>query len=89
MRRCIVPMDVFYERDKRKKLHAFAMTDGTPFGVARGSGRSASSPSPPMNWSGWPTIAWRPSFQSRSGLWARRTIFAEGEDFFSSLCYSI
>src|SRR3984957_3395355 len=33
-RRCIVPMDVFYERDKRKKLHAFAMTDGTPFGVA-------------------------------------------------------
>jgi putative SOS response-associated peptidase YedK len=34
MRRCIVPMDVFYERDKRKKLHAFAMTDGTPFGVA-------------------------------------------------------
>ena len=33
-RRCIVPMDVFYERDKRKKLHAFAMSDGTPFGVA-------------------------------------------------------
>ena len=33
-RRCIVPMDVFYERDKRWKLHAFAMTDGTPFGVA-------------------------------------------------------
>jgi putative SOS response-associated peptidase YedK len=33
-RRCIVPMDVFYERDKRKKLHAFAMADGTPFGVA-------------------------------------------------------
>src|ERR1700684_2472903 len=33
-RRCIVPMDVSYERDKRKKLHAFAMTDGTPFGVA-------------------------------------------------------
>src|SRR6202043_2273067 len=33
-RRCIVPMDAFYERDKRKKLHAFAMTDGTPFGVA-------------------------------------------------------
>jgi putative SOS response-associated peptidase YedK len=27
--------------------------------------------------------------RSRSGLWARRTIFAEGEDFFSSLCYSI
>ena len=25
-RRCIVPMDAFYERDKRKKLHAFAMT---------------------------------------------------------------
>jgi putative SOS response-associated peptidase YedK len=33
-RRCIVPMDVFYERDKRKKLHAFAMKDDTPFGVA-------------------------------------------------------
>ena len=33
-RRCIVPMDAFYERDKRKKLHAFAMSDGTPFGVA-------------------------------------------------------
>jgi putative SOS response-associated peptidase YedK len=33
-RRCIVPMDAFYERDKRKKLHAFAMNDGTPFGVA-------------------------------------------------------
>jgi putative SOS response-associated peptidase YedK len=33
-RRCIVPMDAFYERDKRKKLHAFAMADGTPFGVA-------------------------------------------------------
>jgi putative SOS response-associated peptidase YedK len=33
-RRCIVPMDVFYERDKRWKLHAFAMTDGSPFGVA-------------------------------------------------------
>jgi hypothetical protein len=27
--------------------------------------------------------------RSRSGLWARRTILAEGEDFFSSLCYSI
>ena len=33
-RRCIVPMDAFYERDKRKKLHAFAMTDEKPFGVA-------------------------------------------------------
>jgi putative SOS response-associated peptidase YedK len=33
-RRCIVPMDVFYERDARRKLHAFAMMDGTPFGVA-------------------------------------------------------
>jgi putative SOS response-associated peptidase YedK len=33
-RRCIVPMDAFYERDKRKKLHAFAMGDGTPFSVA-------------------------------------------------------
>jgi putative SOS response-associated peptidase YedK len=33
-RRCIVPMDAFYERDKRKKLHAFAMKDGKPFGVA-------------------------------------------------------
>jgi hypothetical protein len=33
-RRCIVPMDAFYERDSRKKLHAFGMKDGTPFGVA-------------------------------------------------------
>jgi putative SOS response-associated peptidase YedK len=33
-RRCIVPMDAFYERDKRRKLHAFVMKDGTPFGVA-------------------------------------------------------
>jgi putative SOS response-associated peptidase YedK len=33
-RRCIVPMDVFYERDKRRKLHAFGMKDGKPFGVA-------------------------------------------------------
>ena len=33
-RRCIVPMDAFYERDKRKKLHAFGMLDGKPFGVA-------------------------------------------------------
>ena len=33
-RRCIVPMDAFYERDKRKKLHAFAMKDDKPFGVA-------------------------------------------------------
>jgi len=33
-RRCIVPMDAFYERDKRKKLHAFGMKDGKPFGVA-------------------------------------------------------
>jgi putative SOS response-associated peptidase YedK len=33
-RRCIVPMDAFYERDHRKKLHAFGMKDGEPFGVA-------------------------------------------------------
>jgi putative SOS response-associated peptidase YedK len=33
-RRCIVPMDAFYERDKRRKLHAFVMRDRTPFGVA-------------------------------------------------------
>jgi putative SOS response-associated peptidase YedK len=33
-RRCIVPMDAFYERDKRKKLHAFGMKDGKLFGVA-------------------------------------------------------
>jgi putative SOS response-associated peptidase YedK len=32
-RRCIVPMDAFYERDARKKLHAFGMMDGKPFGV--------------------------------------------------------
>jgi putative SOS response-associated peptidase YedK len=33
-RRCIVPMDVFYERDQNKKLHAFGAVDGNPFGVA-------------------------------------------------------
>jgi putative SOS response-associated peptidase YedK len=33
-RRCIVPMEVFYERDQRRKLHAFGMTDGRPFGIA-------------------------------------------------------
>jgi putative SOS response-associated peptidase YedK len=33
-RRCIVPMDAFYERDSRKKLHAFGMKDRKPFGVA-------------------------------------------------------
>jgi putative SOS response-associated peptidase YedK len=33
-RRCIVPMDVFYERDRNKKLHAFGAVDGNPFGVA-------------------------------------------------------
>lgn len=33
-RRCIVAMDAFYERDKRRKLHAFGMKDGGPFGVA-------------------------------------------------------
>ena len=27
-------MDAFYERDKRKKPLAFALTDGTPFTVA-------------------------------------------------------
>jgi putative SOS response-associated peptidase YedK len=33
-RRCIVPMDVFYEYDKRRKRHGFGMKDGKPFGVA-------------------------------------------------------
>ena len=33
-RRCIVPMEVFYERDQRQKLHAFGMNDGKPFGIA-------------------------------------------------------
>jgi putative SOS response-associated peptidase YedK len=33
-RRCIVPMDAFYERDAKKKLQAFGMNDGKPFGVA-------------------------------------------------------
>lgn len=33
-RRCIVPMEAFYERDKRRKLYAFGMKDGAPFGVA-------------------------------------------------------
>jgi putative SOS response-associated peptidase YedK len=33
-RRCVVPMDAFYERDKRRKLHAFAMKDHAAFGVA-------------------------------------------------------
>jgi len=33
-RRCIVPMDAFYERDRRRRLYAFSMKDGQPFGVA-------------------------------------------------------
>ena len=33
-RRCIVPMDRFYERDKGRKQHAFGMKDGSLFGVA-------------------------------------------------------
>jgi putative SOS response-associated peptidase YedK len=33
-RRCIVPMQVFYERDHSRRLHAFGMEDGEPFGVA-------------------------------------------------------
>jgi len=33
-RRCIVPMDAFYERDARKQLHAFGMKDNKAFGVA-------------------------------------------------------
>jgi putative SOS response-associated peptidase YedK len=33
-RRGIVPMDFFYERDSRRKLHAFCMKDRRPFGVA-------------------------------------------------------
>jgi putative SOS response-associated peptidase YedK len=33
-RRGIVAMDAFYERDSRRKLHAFGMKDGKPFGVA-------------------------------------------------------
>jgi putative SOS response-associated peptidase YedK len=33
-RRCVVPMDAFYERDKRRKLHLFALADRSPFGVA-------------------------------------------------------
>lgn len=33
-RRCIVPMDRFYERDKGRKQHAFGMKDGSIFGVA-------------------------------------------------------
>jgi hypothetical protein len=33
-RRFIVPMKAFYERDSRRKLHAFGMIDGQLFGVA-------------------------------------------------------
>jgi hypothetical protein len=33
-RRCIVPMMVFYERDHGRRLHAFALKEGGPFGVA-------------------------------------------------------
>ena len=76
-RRCIVPMDVFYERDKRKKLHAFAMTDGTPFGVAGiwENWRNQNGEWErtfciitvrPTNWSERSTTACRPSFRSSS-----------------------
>jgi putative SOS response-associated peptidase YedK len=40
-RRCIVPMEVFYERDSRRKLHAFGMKDGKPFGRGRHLGELA------------------------------------------------
>ena len=33
-RRCIVPMELFYERDNKRKHHRFAMKDGKPFGAA-------------------------------------------------------
>lgn len=33
-RRCIVPMDAFYERDHGRKFFAFGMKSGEPFGVA-------------------------------------------------------
>jgi putative SOS response-associated peptidase YedK len=33
-RRCIVPMMVFYERDHGRRLHAFGLKEGGPFGVA-------------------------------------------------------
>ena len=33
-RRCIIPMEIFYENDGRRKRHAFGMKDGKPFGVA-------------------------------------------------------
>jgi putative SOS response-associated peptidase YedK len=33
-RRCIVPMAAFYERDARRKLHAFGLKNGEPLGVA-------------------------------------------------------
>jgi putative SOS response-associated peptidase YedK len=82
-RRCIAPMDAFYERDKRKKPLAFALTDGTPFAVAGSITVSANDLVGTIHDRTPATL------RSRNGLWARRTIFAEGEDFFSSLCYSI
>jgi putative SOS response-associated peptidase YedK len=33
-RRCIVPMNAFYQRDDRRNAHAFGMKDGALFGVA-------------------------------------------------------
>jgi putative SOS response-associated peptidase YedK len=33
-RQCIVPMNAFYQRDDRRKAHAFGMKDGALFGVA-------------------------------------------------------
>lgn len=33
-RRCVVPMDSFYERDKNGRLHRFGLASGEPFGAA-------------------------------------------------------
>ena len=33
-RRCVVPMDAFYERDQKRKLHLFALKHQPVFGVA-------------------------------------------------------
>ena len=44
-RRCIVPMQVFYERDHSRRLHAFGMKNGKP-SASRASGRTGSTLGP-------------------------------------------
>jgi putative SOS response-associated peptidase YedK len=77
-RRCVVPMNSFFQKDDGGKRHAISRRDGEPFGVAgiwenwkdpragNGSARSLSSPFRPTSLSRRSTIARRPSSKGRT-----------------------